>query len=61
MSHADVIAGLPWRVGSQLGRTLYAVNSKGGGDMVFGMVDDPIIAQYICETHNKALEADRAQ
>jgi hypothetical protein len=53
---------VPWRVGRKLGRTLYAVdpgNEDRNCDYFLGILDDPVIAVHICETHNADLARRR--
>lgn len=53
---------VPWRVGRKLGRTIYAVdegNEDRNCDFFLGIMDDAVIAVYICETHNADLATRR--
>jgi hypothetical protein len=52
----------PWRVGRKLGRTIYAVdegNEDRWCDAFLGIMDDPVIAAQIVETHNAELAGRR--
>jgi len=45
---------LPWRVGSQVGRTIYA--RKGSVDRLIGVMDTPELAALVVQHHNAALQ-----
>lgn len=49
---------LRWRQGRKLGRTLYAMlgDEPSDNDVLLGMVDDPLLAQYIVAIHNARLD-----
>ena len=52
------VLDVPWRVGSQVGRTLY-INPPGEGkhpSFLIGMMDSPELAQHIVNLHNNWLE-----
>lgn len=42
----------PWRIGKQVGRTLYRDSGTKDPADLFGMVDDKHIAEHIVEVHN---------
>jgi hypothetical protein len=49
---------LHWRIGRKLGRTLYAMlgDEPSDHDVLLGMVDDPLLAEYIVAVHNARLD-----
>jgi len=46
------VLGYPWRVGSQVGRTLYIDTGEKHPSNLFGLVDDEECAQHIVDLHN---------
>lgn len=48
---------LPWRVGSHVGRTVYAQagNEASKTDVLIGVMDTPELAARACEGHNHML------
>ena len=49
-----------WRVGRQVGRTLYVERVMKDPSNLFGMVDDVAVAEHIVWLHNQWLERVRA-
>jgi len=50
---------LPWRTGSRVGRTIYAVGGPpgpDGGDPLIGTMDTPDLAREAVNAHNSQLE-----
>lgn len=46
-----------WRTGKSLGRTIYAQTSDSGEDDIYlGMMELPVLAEYVCSLHNERLE-----
>lgn len=49
---------LRWRVGSKLGRTIYAMlgENPSADDLLLGVMDEEYIAQHVVTIHNEMLE-----
>lgn len=51
-----------WRVGGQVGRTIYVDHGDGEKDplLLFGLVDTPEIAEHIVALHNAHIDGGEA-
>ncbi len=47
---------LPWRRGSQVGRTVYARDPETGWERLIGIMDTPRLADHVVRLHNLAME-----
>lgn len=54
------IIDLPWRVGGQVGRTLYVETGVKDPDNFFGVVDEVDVATHIVDMHNLWLRMKKA-
>jgi hypothetical protein len=55
----DEAAGLAWRVGRKVGRTVYA--TTGGVDRLIGVMDTPELAERVVRDHNARLAGKPAE
>ncbi len=49
-----------WRVGGQLGRTIYALLPEHGRGVLIGTMDHAAVAEFIVAMHNLDVELERA-